>query len=171
VRRWATGRCGSLCRCSPRPRSICVAGFFARAVKLGRQSAIKNVVHQRGLTRPGDPVITVITPSGKVTSRFWRLFPSRREWSAPPLLLARSARISICTLPGDVCSGQRVRIAQISSGVPVRHQTGRHDVRRGAKIDPHIGGRMVFFVMLPPATVLPRSRRFSERGKQAAMSE
>jgi len=31
-----------------------LAGFFARSGKAGAASAIKNVVHQRGLTRPGD---------------------------------------------------------------------------------------------------------------------
>ena len=85
------------------------------------------------LPEPETPVTTVITPSGNVTSRFFRLFSraprmrDRRAVRLPPLrthLDLRSAR--------DVSPGQRIRHVLDLRRRAMRHQLRRHAVpRRG----------------------------------------
>ncbi len=113
---------------------------------------------------------TVMTPSGKVTSRFLRLFSrAPRMAMALPLVWRRSGRISICNFAGDVGAGERVGRLHDVGGRALGDQAAAVASGAGAEVDDVVGAADGVFVVFNHEHGVAEVAQVFERGEQAVV--
>src|SRR6185437_13564723 len=119
------------------------------------------------LPEPLTPVTTVITPSGKATSRFLRLFSrAPRTVIALPLIARGSKRAPILISPEIYFPVRESAARSISAGVP--WATSSPPWRPApAKIDNIIGAANRLFIMLDDQHRVSQIAQRLHRGNQA----
>ena len=135
-----------------------------------RYSFFASARYRMSLTRvdlpdPETPVTTVITPSGKVTSRFLRLFSFAPRMVSAVAIGVRGApaRISIESAPRCTRRSRSPRLAHDFLRRSMRDQTPAMPARSRAKIDHIIGAANGFFIMLDDQNRIAQDRADSSR--------
>ncbi len=149
---------------------MCSPDFLARAVKLARQRAIKNVIHQRGLARAGNSSHHRHHAERKSYVEILEIVflraenRQRRAIFLPPLGPHLDLHFA-----GDVSARQRIRLAHDLRRRAVRHQSSAVASGAGAEIDHVIRAANGLFIVLDHQHGIAQITQIFQRRQQASV--
>ena len=149
---------------------LVLAGFLARTVKLARQGAVKNVIHQRGLARTGDAGHDRHHAERKRDIEILEIVFLRAENRKRRSVLLPPFRPHLDLHPSrNVSSGQRVGLTHDFRGRSVRDESSAMTSGAGAEIDHIIRAADGFFVVLDHKHSIAEVAQIFERRQQPAV--